>query len=405
MLASISRPANGAASLRPNPTLSVQRLRFVAEAPAEARARREFKQPRRLLAVEEVADVTDLPPAKAWPEPTESCWIVFVPPGADAGGLPSAEAWLTPPDQPEAVPPVVVSLDDSRIHWRPGRALVQCKAERQEDILAALIDFAFYEGELRALEAALEAREGGAQADVAFAHRIRHRDRKHWPRFKEMIEYFSQMRLTFARLEPCLATGSRTLSPAGRQLMSRLLEKADVEARLQGFSDRLEAMEDLYEGANDRVADYRWYRNGHLLEIGIIVLLLFEGLAMSGDMCIRFFAYQGAARTAEAEQNAVDLSEEFRGFITRVDDDKVTFIKATSGDEQTWLVTSDVKVARGKLDKETNEVDAGEPIAGGLKHEMFAKIADKGIKAAIVTDAENKKIAEILVLPSGRKAR
>jgi hypothetical protein len=79
--------------------------------------------------------------------------------------------------------------------------------------VAALTDFAFYEGELRALEVTVEAREGQAQADVAFAHRIRQRDRRHWKRFKELIEYFSQLRLTYVRLEPRLAMGGAPFPP------------------------------------------------------------------------------------------------------------------------------------------------------------------------------------------------
>jgi hypothetical protein len=413
MVTAAIRPTNPAASPRPNQTISIRRIRFVAEVSGETRLRREFRQPRRMLAVEEVAELTDLPPAKVWPEPTDHCWIVLVPPGTAGDGLPSAEAWLAPPDQAEAVPSVVLERDDERIEWRPGRALVQCKADRREDIVAALTDFAYYEGELRALEEAVEARETQAQADVAFAHRIRQRDRRHWKRFKELIEYFSQLRLTYARLEPRLAKGARTLSPAARQVMTRLLKKADVEARLEALNDRLEAMEDLYEGANDRVADFRWYRDGHLLEVAIVVLLLIEGLVMSADMYIRYLEYQVDPKAAETtEQKAADLSEEFRAVITRVADGQVTFTRTTAskdprkgdkGDEQTLPLADHVKVAKGKVDKDTNEVEAGEPIAGGLKNEMFTRIADKGIKADLVTDSENKKIAEIYVLPSGRK--
>jgi hypothetical protein len=45
---------------------------------------------------------------------------------------------------------------------------------------------------------------------------------------------------------------------------------------MEAASNRLEAFEDLYEGATDRIADYRWYRSGEWLEVGIIFLLLVE---------------------------------------------------------------------------------------------------------------------------------
>jgi len=58
--------------------------------------------------------------------------------------------------------------------------------------------------------------------------------------------------------------------------MTRLLDEALVEARLEAASNRLEAFEDLYEGATDRIADYRWYLSSEWLEVGIIFLLLAE---------------------------------------------------------------------------------------------------------------------------------
>src|SRR5262249_55247856 len=158
---------------------------------------------------------------------------------------------------------------------------------------------------------------------------------------------------------------------------------------------------------NDRVADYRWYRNGHLLEIAIVVLLLVEALVMSADMYIRYLEYQVDPKAPDAaEQKAADLSEEFRAVITRVADGEVTFTRAIAckdarkGEEQTLPVADKVKVARGKVDRETNEVEAGEPIAGGLKNELFTRMADKGVMADLVTDSENKKIAEIYILPA-----
>jgi uncharacterized Rmd1/YagE family protein len=55
-----------------------------------------------------------------------------------------------------------------------------------------------------------------------------------------------------------------------------LKARADIEARLEALNDRLETIEDLYEGAIDRITDYRNYRKGSFLEIAIIVLLGLE---------------------------------------------------------------------------------------------------------------------------------
>jgi hypothetical protein len=186
-------------------------------------------------------------------------------------------------------PAAVVEREGYTIRWHPGRAVVQGGADGPEAALAALTDFAFYEGELRALELALQGCEAEARADVARAYRIRFRDREHWARFGERIEQLSRMRLRYARLEPRLAKPSRALPVESRRVMARLLARADVRARLEALTNRIEACEDLYEGANDRVTDHRWYLEGHALEIGIILLLVLEVCLMTADLAVHLF--------------------------------------------------------------------------------------------------------------------
>src|SRR5262249_2020441 len=141
-------------------------------------------------------------------------------------------------------------------------------------------------------ESSLEPIEVEAPADAGRAHTIRSADKAHWPRFRERIEHCTRLRLTFARLEPKLATGSRRLSALGRRRMTRLLARTEMEDRLAAFSDRLGACEDLYEGANDRVADYRWYIGGHRLELWIVIFLLIEVIVLGVDLVVRFIELQ-----------------------------------------------------------------------------------------------------------------
>jgi len=395
-----SSSANGPAPAR---AVTVRRIRLAAEAAPGTKVRRRFTQPRPLVATEEAVESAALAATKPWPEPTDRCDVVFVP-GAASADLPSHVAdWLaTPADQPEAVPAVVVAGKEETVRWRPGQVVVQARAERLETVLAAITDFAFYEGELRALEEAVASHEAQARDDAGRVHSVRRAGRKERARFAALIAYFSELRLTYARLEPCLAAGgSRTLPADARRLMARLLRKADVEARLEAVSNRLEALEDLYEGGNDRVADYRWYRNGHLLEIGILVMLVFEAALMVADICIHYREYQQEARMAAAEERsaAADLSTEFKATLTRVGDDQITFKRTPDGAEETLPPAANLKVSRAKVDRDTQEVDTGAPIPGGLRNEVFGKMGDKGVPVTIVTDPTNKKIAEILVMP------
>jgi hypothetical protein len=288
MLTALTRsPSVPAASPASNERVAVRQICFVTDAPAGAKILRRFRQPRQAVAVESALKLSDVHIAEVGSEPIDRCSIVFLPREGDGKGLSYVRGWMACP-KGEAARVVVVHHNDEIIHWRPGQALAQCTRVRQPEILASLADFTFYEGALRALEAGLEAHEAEAQADVSIAYRIRERDQEHWRRFTEAIEYFAQMRLTYARLEPQLVNVSRTLPPDSQRLVSALLRKADVEDRLEALNDRLEVLEDLYEGANDRVADYRGYRTGALLEIIITVLLFVETIIIALDVYARY---------------------------------------------------------------------------------------------------------------------
>jgi hypothetical protein len=275
-----------AASPTSNQRVAATQICFVTDAPAGMGIIRRFRQPRRAVAVESAVELSDLLTGDVRPESTDRCWIVFMPKGTDGEKLSYIQEWIGRPNQNDAAPPIVIEHNGEIIRWRPGQALVQCTREREEEILALFADFAFYEGELRAMEAGLEAREAQAQADVSIAYRIHKRDRRHWSRLKKSVEYFAQMRLTYARLEPQLARGSRTLPPTSRRIVSALLREADVEDRLEALNDRLEALEELYEGANDRVADYRHYRIGTWIEILITMLLVIETIIIALDLYV-----------------------------------------------------------------------------------------------------------------------
>jgi hypothetical protein len=100
------------------------------------------------------------------------------------------------------------------------------------------------------------------------------------------------------------------------------------------------------------------------------------------------------------------MSETYTGFITKVEGDKVTFVtgkfnkdegKFEKGEPMTLPVAADAKILKGAgFDKDTKKFKPGDPLEGGLKNAMFDKIG-KGMFAQITTDADNKKITEIIV--------
>ncbi|MCI0377961.1 MAG: hypothetical protein L0215_10165 [Gemmataceae bacterium] len=101
-------------------------------------------------------------------------------------------------------------------------------------------------------------------------------------------------------------------------------------------------------------------------------------------------------------------ADEFNALITKVDGNKITFHrvkKGEKGDEITMTAIEKVKVVKGKTNPETKKSEAGDPIDGGLKNELFTKGGKdgKGVNVRIITDADNKNITEIRVTGGKKK--
>ena len=71
------------------------------------------------------------------------------------------------------------------------------------------------------------------------------------------------------------------------------------------------------------------------------------------------------------------------------------------GDPVTLTAAKDCKVSKGKVNKDTKKVEAGDAIGGGLKNEMFSKIGEKGISARITADGST--VSELIVIGSKKK--
>jgi hypothetical protein len=184
--------------------------------------------------------------------------------------------------------PVSIKLPAGRIAWRPGRAILEGDSAWCEEALPVLAEFASCESRLRQLEFALPAFEQQAPRDVALAYRPADQHQNEWDRLGKTMEQLANLRLGYARLEPKLLYRSLTHKPDECRLFSRLCRAADTEDRLEAVTNRLEACEDLYEGAIDRINDHRWYRKGHRLELAIVVLLVIEVLQIAAELALHF---------------------------------------------------------------------------------------------------------------------
>src|SRR5579862_1794502 len=110
----------------------------------------------------------------------------------------------------------------------------------------------------------------------------------------------------------------------------------------------------------------------------------------------------------------VALADEVQVLISKAADGKITYKKVTvgkggkgggkggkgvqtEGDDVTMPVKADAKISKGKFDMDAKKLVADEKIDGGLKSDTFTKIDEKGLRATIITDADNKNVTEIIV--------
>jgi hypothetical protein len=260
----------------PPASVACNRIRFMPEpVSAGLPVRRRFREPRAVATVVESVDPGSLPAVV----PANELYLLCSPEsGAAAGWMEASDGsrWIT------------IKLAAGAAYWRPGCAAVEGAEASSEVSLDTLIEFAFLEGELRESEQALLPYESAAPADVPLAFRIRASSQPEWERLGQTLESLSRMRLKFTRLEPCLTTASRWRDhPELRRVFTRLAIRSGVPARLEAFGDRLKTLEDLYEGAVDRITDFQAYRRSERLEIIIIVILLVETIAVIVALLVR----------------------------------------------------------------------------------------------------------------------
>jgi len=70
--------------------------------------------------------------------------------------------------------------------------------------------------------------------------------------------------------------------------MTELTRRTGVEQRLEQLDDRLEVVEDVYELANDRLSEYRYFRIECFIEIVVAGLLLAELVLMGWELYVTY---------------------------------------------------------------------------------------------------------------------
>src|SRR5712692_4871008 len=255
-----------------------QRIQFVREVPTGKQVLTEFTEPEPYFAVVEPLSVEDLLTIGNTSGLEDGFYFLFLRQDSPEAmkWQKQAEEWIAMPAMGTTQPTVELFVKYDRILWRPGKIVVQGTINQLEQIVPAIVEFAFYENELRRLELEVHTNLKNAKTDVHLTHGVEKADLKKQPHVNEMTYHATLARMRFACLEPFLEMSSTDLIGQARRLCFEMFNQANVPDRLEIVDDQLEVVQDLYEVANDRLTEFRYYRNESTLELWVIFILALE---------------------------------------------------------------------------------------------------------------------------------
>jgi len=188
----------------------------------------------------------------------------------------------------DAPPTTFIKYRGVELTYRPGHATLQCDPDQADTLLAAFVEFARYEWELRQIEEAVAAGWAELEQDKRLAFEVTPADLRQSHVVGCRMDKVLHRRICLARIEPHLFEADVRLPVTAQKLGAELREKARLEARLEAVDGQLEVFEHIYEMSSQRIGEYRASREEHTLEWIIIVLLAAETFALLAQIVWRF---------------------------------------------------------------------------------------------------------------------
>lgn len=165
-----------------------------------------------------------------------------------------------------------------RVLMRGPRAALFGPADLTEAACVALWAYADMRARVLRLETDLSARLASVSGDATLTHGVDRRALRHQARINDMTRWATLLHLDHADLMRDLRRpGERQgLDLSARRILGELSLQADLLGRVENLEDTLEQVHDLYDTANDRLLEFRYFRTEVLLETLILVVLLAE---------------------------------------------------------------------------------------------------------------------------------
>jgi hypothetical protein len=268
-------------SLQPPGESSVRRIRFVEQTSDGQEMLLEFRDPSPHKAVT----------ISTGPETAgEGIDILLVnsPPNDQLAWSDEPLNWVAEKIVPGTPPAVAITIHGAQVIWGVSRAAILAAPDRATALLLALVDFSYYESELRKLEREIAENWPQLERDTPLTSTITALDPERFEAIGQRMQQTIRRRMHLARITPHLSQPRGHLSPLANQLLDRLREKKHVEDRVEALGTQLEVFERIYELANQKISDFTSSRHDRTLEWVIIVLLASEVVLLLIDILWSF---------------------------------------------------------------------------------------------------------------------
>lgn len=199
--------------------------------------------------------------------------VIHLPPGTPEPQVQSAHRWLSGSD---SAPVVRAQSAEGALFFRPGRAIIAGSAEQLDEALAAITDFAFYEGQLRKLEAEVARDWPEVEADLPHVSKLDDGSKKLWPALYRKLAHQHWLGMAATRIDHRVALITEDRPPQLAKLLARLRVRARLPTRLEQLHSHLEVRDGIYDQIGYRLSDHRQLRASLVIEVVIVVLLLME---------------------------------------------------------------------------------------------------------------------------------
>jgi hypothetical protein len=181
-------------------------------------------------------------------------------------------------------PPQVVTLQGAHLCWSAGRVAILAQPERLEAVRRAVIEVAYYEGELRDIERTIGEEWPQLEADMPLAFEFEQRSIGKRKQLRKRFQQVLTLRARLARIGPYVHSPHQHPPTLASQIGERLRERTRMMHRHEFVGEQIEVFQNVYEMCGQRASDFMLTRSGNTLEWVIIILLLTQILLYGFEM-------------------------------------------------------------------------------------------------------------------------